>query len=126
MAVKVETLAHVMVVVTDVDRARAFYGSLLGLEEVERPDTYDFPGVWFRAGTALIHLVSRERPAPRSDQHLCLWVQGIQEANATLEAAGFATEWARRKLPGVSRFYVRDPDGNRIELCGADGTKWAA
>ena len=38
------------------DRARAFYGDLLGLSEIERPDL-GIPGAWYRAGSVELHLI---------------------------------------------------------------------
>src|SRR5687767_4947344 len=43
---------HAAVVVTDVARAVAFYRDVLGLTEVPRPPTFDFPGAWLRVGPA--------------------------------------------------------------------------
>ncbi len=42
--VRVERLDHVTVNVTDVDRARAFYGGTLGLVETPRPASFTFGG----------------------------------------------------------------------------------
>ena len=43
-AIKVERMDHVAIDVTDMDRARAFYVGLLGLREIARPASFDFPG----------------------------------------------------------------------------------
>ncbi len=45
---------HVSFGVSDLERARAFYGNLLGLEEIARPD-FGIPGAWYQAGEAQIH-----------------------------------------------------------------------
>jgi len=127
MGLKIEAIDHVTVQVTDVPRAKAFYGKLLGLEEMERPKSFDFPGAWYRAGTAVVHLVSQEKGEPEGRHHFCLWVADIKEAFKTLHDAGQAVQWdTRRKIPGIARFFIRDPDGNRIEFQGSDGTTWAA
>lgn len=44
--------SHVSVTVTDLDKAKAFYGDVLGLKEIPRPD-FRFPGVWYSLGRAL-------------------------------------------------------------------------
>jgi catechol 2,3-dioxygenase-like lactoylglutathione lyase family enzyme len=47
-----QTFSHVSVTVTDVEKARWFYGQVLGLSELPRPD-FGFPGIWYRlAGSA--------------------------------------------------------------------------
>lgn len=124
---QIEALDHVAVDITDLAAARKFYGSVLGLEEVPRPPSFDFPGVWYRVGNALIHLVGRGKRDVESKRHFCLWVADIQEAAREIEAAGCIVEWNHRhKIPGVDRFFTYDPDGNRVEFQGSDGTVWAA
>jgi glyoxylase I family protein len=41
----VESLHHLSVSVTELERAKRFYREVLGLREVERP-AFDFPGAW--------------------------------------------------------------------------------
>ena len=40
-----EDLNHVALHVSDLDASRKFYGELLGLEKIKRPD-FNFPGEW--------------------------------------------------------------------------------
>ncbi|HEV7687059.1 MAG TPA: VOC family protein, partial [Acidimicrobiia bacterium] len=40
----VERLDHVSIIVTDVERAKRFYAQVLGLAEIPRPQSFDFPG----------------------------------------------------------------------------------
>ena len=47
-----ETLHHVAVAVTDLDRARRFYAGVLGLKEIARP-AFSFDGAWYRWATAI-------------------------------------------------------------------------
>jgi catechol 2,3-dioxygenase-like lactoylglutathione lyase family enzyme len=48
---------HVSVCVSDLDRAKRFYGEVLGLPELLRPDL-GFPGAWYRVGTNQeLHLI---------------------------------------------------------------------
>jgi len=102
------------------DRARAFYGELLGLEERDVPPKLDASQlVWFRVGGDLeLHCFEAdETPAP--SQHFCLRVDsGLDELRARLESAGVETEDATEIL-GRPRFMTRDPFGNRVEL-----TEW--
>ena len=51
-------LQHVGLVVSDLDRSRAFYSGALGVEEVPRPSSFRFDGAWFRFGGTEIHLLA--------------------------------------------------------------------
>jgi len=124
--VNVESFNHIAINVTDLARAKNFYAQLLGLEEIDRPESFKFPGAWYRVGTFVIHLVGRPQRDPDTTAHYCLWVENVHGAQKALEAAGFETKWDTLKIPGVDRFFTRDPDGNRIEFQGSDGTTFAA
>ncbi len=58
------SLQHVQMIIpaAKADEARRFYGELLGLEEIERPD-FGFPGAWYQAGPIQVHLIVP--PTPR-------------------------------------------------------------
>jgi catechol 2,3-dioxygenase-like lactoylglutathione lyase family enzyme len=99
------------------ERAREFYGGVLGLEERDVPPTLD-PAqfVWFRVGGDLeLHCMLRDEEPPRS-AHFCLAVDGsLDELRARLERAGTATSDAE-EIVGRPRFFCSDPFGNRVEL----------
>ena len=121
-AISVIRMDHVQVNVTDLDRARRFYGGVLELEEVPRPESFDFAGAWYRIGDVDLHLEERP-PEPESDDHICLWVADVHGTAKALEAQGQTVSWQHRgKIRGVDRFFIRDPDGNRIEaVCFIEG-----
>src|SRR5437867_5231457 len=109
-------ITHINLVVEDVDAARAFYGHVLGLTEIERAEGANRPGAWYRLGDLEVH-ISYE-PAPHnaeSTRHFAIEVADLDAARAVLEGAGAPIE-AARPLPGLRRFFTRDPAGNRIEL----------
>jgi catechol 2,3-dioxygenase-like lactoylglutathione lyase family enzyme len=54
---KTGTLHHVSLPVTDLDRARTFYGDVLGLEEDPHRPNFDFKGAWYNLGDRKIHLI---------------------------------------------------------------------
>ncbi len=102
------------------DEARAFYGGILGLEEIPKPDVLgDRGGCWFRAGPAMaIHLgVDPDFRAARK-AHPCLVVDDLAAMRVALGKAGVAIVEDASGL-GVDRCYVADPFGNRIELLSA-------
>src|SRR5579884_2697499 len=100
------------------DRARGFYGGLLGLEERDVPPKLDASElVWFRAGGDLeLHCFESDELPPPRGQHFCLRLQsGLDELRARLEAAGVDCE-DTTEIVGRPRFMCRDPFGNRVEL----------
>jgi catechol 2,3-dioxygenase-like lactoylglutathione lyase family enzyme len=116
---------HVAVIVTDVDRARRFYAEVLRLQEVPRPESFDFPGAWFQVGPdeagQVIHLLGHPEPDPRGRRHFCLWVADVHAAARHVEACNSPVLWDRKyKIRGIDRFFTADPDGNRIEVQGTE------
>ena len=98
------------------DAARAFYGDLLGLEELPKPEPLRARGgVWFRAGGQELHLGVEDPFAPARKAHPGLVVQGLDVLCARFRAAGVEYE-DDGKIPGVERLFVHDSHGNRLEL----------
>ena len=101
--------------------ARRFYGTLLGLAEVEKPPLLAARGgVWFRAGAQELHVGVADEFAPARKAHPALRLSSVAELErlaAALASAGTEIAWADPdEIPGSSRFFVSDPWGNRIEL----------
>jgi hypothetical protein len=114
-------IAHVQVGLTagGEDQMRAFYGGLLGLPELPKPEVLrDRGGVWFQCGMQEIHCGIEEEVAP-SRRHPAFLVDDLDSLKARLEAAGVRTEM-NRQLPGYRRFYGWDPFGNRLEFLERD------
>jgi catechol 2,3-dioxygenase-like lactoylglutathione lyase family enzyme len=96
--------------------ARAFYGELLGLEELEKPEPLRARGgCWFRAGSAELHVGVEEPFAPARKAHPGLVVDDLAALVDRLAGAGIEAV-PDTSLPGVDRVYVADPFGNRLEL----------
>ena len=95
--------------------ARRFFGEVLGLAEVEKPEPLrGRGGVWFAAGTQELHVGVEEGHVPARKAHPALVVRGLVELAGRLAAAGAPVEW------DGARVYTADPWGNRIELVSAD------
>ena len=102
------------------ERARAFYGGLLGLTELEKPGPMRASGgAWFALGGAQLHVGVEDPFTPAAKAHPGLSVADaeLDALAARLQAAGAPVTWDDR-LPGVRRFYTADPFGNRLELLG--------
>ncbi|MBM3993862.1 MAG: bleomycin resistance protein [Planctomycetes bacterium] len=108
-------LDHVSVLITDVERSRQFYRDVLGLKEIAKPRTFTFVALWFELGNQQLHLLLKSQPDSRSPRHFALRVADVQAARATLRDRGIPLE-ETTLIPGCDRFFVYDPDGNRIEV----------
>lgn len=97
--------------------ARAFYGDLLGLREIEKPPALaPRGGVWFEFGDGRqLHIgVEPNFVAPRK-AHPAFTVSGLDALREKLKQAGYAVT-GDDDFIGYNRFYVQDPFGNRIEF----------
>jgi GNAT superfamily N-acetyltransferase len=96
------------------DAARAFYGELLGLPELEKPKALQARGgAWFAVGDQQLHVGIEDPFAPARKAHPALALPraaDLRELAARLDAAGHAVTW------DGPRFYMADPFGNRLEL----------
>ena len=98
------------------DAARAFYSGALGRTELATPaELAGRGGGWFTGGTAQIDLGVEADCRPARRAHPALVVEGSGALRARLEAAGHPTR-DEIALPGIHRFNVDEPFGNRIEL----------
>lgn len=96
--------------------ARAFYGTLLGLVELEKPPVLKARGgVWFSLGINQLHLGVEEGFQPAKKAHPGLLVRDILILGKKLSAAGIKVDWDEN-LPHYHRFYSEDPFGNRLEF----------
>jgi catechol 2,3-dioxygenase-like lactoylglutathione lyase family enzyme len=101
------------------DAARRFFGELLGLEEIEKPEPLKGRGgVWFRVGTQQLHVGVEPDFSPARKAHPAFSVSGYDELQSRLRAA-HTTLTDDDSIPGLRRCYVADPWGNRIELLDA-------
>ena len=98
--------------------ARAFFGGVLGLTELQKPHALSARGgAWFGLGDRQLHIGVDQNFAAARKAHPGLVVTNreLDDLAARLAAAGAPVEWDD-DLPGVRRFYTADPWGNRIEL----------
>ena len=99
-------------------QARRFYGELLGLPELPKPEPLRARGgVWFEAGAQQLHVGVEEGFQPARKAHPAFRVEAaaLDALAARLGAAGAEVIWDHA-LVDVRRFYVADPWGNRVEL----------
>ena len=101
------------------DAARRFFGELLGLEELVKPEPLrSRGGVWFRIGAQQLHVGVEDGFSPARKAHPAFSVSGYDELQNRLRAADVEPT-DDSSIPGLRRCYVTDPWGNRIELVEA-------
>jgi catechol 2,3-dioxygenase-like lactoylglutathione lyase family enzyme len=94
--------------------ARRFYGELLGLPELEKPEPLrPRGGVWFAVGAQQLHVGVEEAFAPARKAHPALRADDLEALADRLAGAGHDVRWDDA-VPG--RFFTEDPFGNRLEL----------
>lgn len=96
--------------------ARQFYGDVLGLAEIIKPDALQARGgVWFQCGSQQLHIGVQEAFVPARKAHPGIEVKAVAALRERLVQHGFAVkDDANRE--GIERFYVHDPFGNRLEF----------
>jgi catechol 2,3-dioxygenase-like lactoylglutathione lyase family enzyme len=112
---EVTQIDHVSVIITDVERSRRFYRDVLGLKEIAKPRTFDFVVVWFDLGNQHLHLLLKEQPDLVSPRHFALRVKDARAARGYFRERGIRFQ-ETTPIPGADRFFIADPDGNRIEI----------
>jgi glyoxylase I family protein len=115
---------HVSVCVSDLERAKHFYGIVLGLAEKPRPDL-GFPGAWYDIGGSqelhlIVHPPSKTMRGTTGidgrDGHFAFRVTSYDETLSHLQSHGVAVIESRRNATPWAQIYVTDPDGNVIEF----------
>lgn len=100
------------------ERARAFYGGVLGLQELQRPPqlsaVYDI--VWFGCADFQIHIdFNPPWIEVAQNRHFSVEVENVEEVRKYLDSKGVVTRDAV-KVPGRHWFYFLDPFGNTLEF----------
>jgi predicted enzyme related to lactoylglutathione lyase len=115
MSIQIKAVAFVFHPVTDLPRARAFYGTLLGLTPTLEMEFA--PGVWWIeydvAGVTLA--VSNAMPgAGGGASSLALEVADFDQALAGIRAAGIALTVEPQDFPPCRMFAINSPDGHGV------------
>jgi catechol 2,3-dioxygenase-like lactoylglutathione lyase family enzyme len=103
-------------------QARAFYCDLLGLHEIEKPDSLKGRGgFWVMVGDQQLHIgVEDGVNRSQTKAHLAYQVADLASWHTYLLANGVVIGDSI-PIPGHARFEFRDPFGNRVEfICPLD------
>jgi glyoxylase I family protein len=110
---------HATLLVQDLAKAQRFYEEILGLIPVER--NLSFPGRWYQIGLVQLHLIVSAQIVddliqPEKwgrNRHLAFAIADLDAMKQTLEDARHPYQLSSS---GRAALFVRDPDGNLIEL----------
>ena len=140
----IETLHHVSLPASDLERSMKFYEGVLGLEPMERPP-FDFKGRWYKVGDRGLHLIvpgdggdptfRQGKAIDSRDAHFAIRVRSYSAAVSHLESKGYRRSADRNPKPttdnplpmrlsptgaaGFPQVYLLDPDHNVIEINAA-------
>jgi len=98
------------------DAARLFYGELLGMGEIPKPENLKGRGgCWFICGSQEVHIGMQQDFMAAKKAHPGFTVNALEQLKSRLEEAGYTIS---EELPiaGRSRFFTHDPFGNRVEF----------
>jgi catechol 2,3-dioxygenase-like lactoylglutathione lyase family enzyme len=129
MGIGITQVHHVQIFVPrEVEQeAKHFYGEVLGLEEIAKPEAFGKSGgAWYWHGANQLHLSLMRRPEDNlgSLRHICYMVADLAHAEKVMREAGVEIIPDDRPFEGWTRFYVRDPGGNYIEIAQMNKPQW--
>ncbi|WP_107670427.1 VOC family protein [Cyanothece sp. BG0011] len=110
---------HTAILVSDLEKAEQFYGSVLGLEKVDR--NLKYPGVWYQIGDYQIHLMVHPGfnfTLPNQEKwgrnpHFSLATDNLSDIIARLQSRGYPVQMSQS---GRAACFTKDFDGNVIEI----------
>jgi catechol 2,3-dioxygenase-like lactoylglutathione lyase family enzyme len=109
--------------VTDLERAKEFYGKTLNLKEIQRPD-FDFPGAWYEIEGHQLHLIvdsssqtiRKDKGLSSREGHFALGVENYYDTLQWLKKNEVEILEKPNGKSGFAQIFCADPDGNLIEL----------
>lgn len=129
---KIQSLGHLVLKVTDLDRAEQFYSGVLGMPVCARFDEQGLEMTFFSLGNhhdlALMKVTGEETAGEQAPglHHVAFCIgtdiEQLKEAKAHLEAAGVVPDPVDHDV--TKSLYFDDPDGNNIELYVDVSSAW--
>lgn len=108
------------------DEARQFYGELLRLNEIEKPEELRLRGgVWFLLPDGRqLHLGVEQDFRPAKKAHPCFVVNGdLEQLDELLTRNGIDVQYDNVNPP-VRRLFAHDVFGNRLEFADRMSGSW--
>jgi catechol 2,3-dioxygenase-like lactoylglutathione lyase family enzyme len=125
---RVALIQHINIQISDRERTRKWYEEVLGAEFLDRGPELNGRQLQLRIGSAEIHTTHTAEPVPSG--HFAVEIPDWDEMIANLDKLGVpyhgsppiaktsesGCTYGHRQYSGGYSTYIRDPDGNRIEL----------
>lgn len=99
------------------EKGKRFYCNVLGLKEIEKPDSLKGRGgFWLKVGDRDVHVGTEDDfDRTTTKAHLAYLVNDISHWKGVLEQNDIQIIEGV-PIPGFDRFEFRDPFGNRVEM----------
>jgi len=119
---EITPLLHAGLLVSDLERAKAFYESVVGLRRCPNRPELPYPGEWYDLGNGQqLHLMGLPNPDATSvrpehggrDRHIALGVKSLDALKSRFDAAGVKYSVSKS---GRAAMFCRDPDANTLEF----------
>lgn len=118
MRINVVRLDHVQICIPvgKEEHARHFYTEVLGLKEIEKPDSLKKNGgLWYEVGDIQLHIGAEDIGNNQSKRHPAFEITDLANVKQYLQENGIQLK-EEIPIPGLTRFSFYDPFENRIEL----------
>ena len=122
VGLKLTNVNHVVTVVKDSKRSMEFYCDFLGIRQIRsQVDNPEITWLQLPSGVMLHLLEGPEAPAHPRNIHHAFEVEDFDFAKRAVEEKGLNIERSGVRHDGQQYLFIRDPDGNRVELCTPSG-----
>ena len=112
---RVTMIQHINIQISDKERSRDWYEKVLGAEFLDRGPELNQRQLQLRIGNGEIHSTFTSSPNPSG--HFAVEIHDWDEMIANLDTLGVDyTPPSVREYSGGHSTYIKDPDGNMIEL----------
>lgn len=121
-AVRLTGVNHVTYNVKNKDVALKWWEDVLGIKQIPKQVNGDHL-YWLQLPSgAMVHIIENEAGASEPSHHAAFEVGDIEAAQEALHKGGIETDGPiSTRNDGQKAFYLKDPDGNRIEICTKSG-----
>ena len=127
---RVTMIHHINIQISDRERTREWYEKVLGAEFLDRGPALNRGQLQLRLGNAELHTNDTPNPVQVPAVHFAAEIKDWDEMIAHLDSLGVPYSRTPRSAPGADKdstwgsrdytgnhyTYIRDPDGNMIEL----------
>ena len=109
-SIRVSCIQHANVSTSDVQRSQEWYKKVFDAEWTEEHPRY------LKLGSSEVHIAVREQVDAHERNHFAVEVENWDAWVANLARVGVPFDQEPRENGGKLSGFVRDPDGNRIEV----------